>query len=174
MHSGRDVTDRQAHKSFSGGRGILLSLGQLFVVVLDYDTLKELTVALFKESERLAVVGVVLKSLFDELKASIVLVEDFAPRLHANRHFVGAMNEPPFPIGASFEHRLDIVIVFVRDQPKVPPDTVHAVIPWVTRNRQRVIHDLGNLLRCELHLRGFELNDEMLVVVGPMPLLGAG
>jgi hypothetical protein len=61
-------------------------------IVLDHHPCEKLTMPFFQEGKGLTLVGIVLQGFLHELKAGVILVQDFTPCSHSNRDVRAAID----------------------------------------------------------------------------------
>jgi hypothetical protein len=113
--------DSVSHRSFPFGWRLRRRLRRLFTFLVDLQhTFEELAVSLLQILERNALIGGMTQMLLEKLQASPVFGDNLAPCLDADRRIPALANKPPLRIGTTVDLVAGVVIVCIRDDPKVP------------------------------------------------------
>ena len=91
----------------------MVSIHLFLCIVLDHHPFQKLTMPFFQEGKGLTVVSIVLQGLLHELKAGVILVQDFSPSLHAYGEVRALVDQATFGIRTRRNFRLNKIIVFV-------------------------------------------------------------
>ena len=113
---------------------------------------------LLKIGKRLTFIHSILQFFLYELQPSKVLFNYFSPCPDTYGNTFTFLNEPTVSIWPIVDPSFNLLIVFVRDQPKMPPQTVHAIESRISLNGESITLDLRKMLSLELHLWRFQLD----------------